>query len=190
MNKTLLHLAVLILVVIAVSRTTASTSSQETPDCGRAVDGVQMCLASSGSSLRLAFSNVGDRDVTLNLGIMLANGKVQLPTNIAMKFTDAQGKTRLFKFADKRYGFVAGRVDDYVLTLRAGSTYSLQLKLDQFWGRETKEFSIPLLAGNNYLTAQFEGTGADAVNLDMPGVKLMNFWLGKVESNILTLRAN
>jgi hypothetical protein len=121
---------------------------------------------------------------------MLANGKVQLPTNIAMKFTDAQGKTRLFKFADKRYGFVAGRVDDYVLTLRAGSTYSLQLKLDQFWCRETKEFSIPLLAGNNYLTAQFEGTGADAVNLDMPGVKLMNFWLGKVESNILTLRAN
>jgi hypothetical protein len=187
MNKTLLTLAVLLL-VIAVSGSDAA--SHVTPDCGRAVDGVQMCLASSGSNLRLAFSNVGDRDVTLNLGIMLANGKVQLPTDIAMKFTDAHGITRLFKFADKTHTFVAGRVDDYVLTLRAGSTYSLQLTIDQFWCRETTEFSIPLLSGSNYLTAQFEGTGAHAVNLDMSGVKLMNFWLGKVESNTLTLRAN
>ena len=190
MNKTLLTLAVLILAVIAVSSSEASTSSQGTADCGSAVDDVQMCLASSGSNLRLAFANVGDRDVTLNLGIMLANGKVQLPTNIAMKLADAQGKTRLFKFADKTHAVVAGRVDDYVLPLRAGSTYSLQLTLDQFWCHETKEFSIPLLPGNNYLTAQFEGTGAHAVNLDMPGVKLMNFWLGRVESNTLTLRAN
>jgi hypothetical protein len=188
MNKTLLTFAVLLLVVIAVSGSDAAASSQE--DCGRAVEGVQMCLASSGSNLRLAFSNVGDRDVTLNLGIMLANGKVLLPNNIAMKVTDAQGKTRLFKFDDKSHASIAGRVDDYVLALRAGSTYSLQLRLDQFWCHETKEFSIPLLSGSNYLTAQFEGTGAHAVNLDMPGVKLMNFWLGKVASNTLTLRAN
>ena len=188
MNKTLLTLAVLILAVIAVSGPDASTSSQGTADCGSAIDGVQMCLAASGSNLRLAFANVGDRDVTLNLGIMLANRKVQLPTNIAMRLTDAQGKTRLFKFADKAHAFVAGRVDDYVVPLRVGSTYSLQLTLDQFWCQETKEFSIPLLSGNNYLTAQFEGTSAKAVNLDMPGIKLMNFWAGKVESNILTMR--
>jgi hypothetical protein len=37
------------------------------------------------------------------------------------------------------------------------------------------------------LTAQFEGTGARTANLDMPGMKLMNFWLGKVESNRLTI---
>ena len=188
MNKTPLIVAVLISVVFAVSTTDASRASQETADCGRVVDGVQMCLASSGSNLRLAFANVGDRDVTLNLGIMLANGKVQLPNRVAIKFTDAQGKTRLFRFGDKRYGAIAGRVDDYVVPLRIGSTYSLQLTLDQFWCQETKEFSIPLLLGDNYLTAQFEGTSANAVNLDMPGIKLMNFWLGKVESNILTLR--
>jgi len=186
MNKILLSFAVL--VVIAVSGTGASRSSQETPDCGRAVDGVQMCLTASGSNLHVTFSNVGNRDVTLNLGIMLANGRVQLPTKIAMKFTDAQGQTRIFKFVTP--AFVAGRVDDWVLPLRAGSTYSLKLALDQFWCQETKEFSIPLLSGSNHLTAQFEGTGAQAVNLDMPGIKLMNFWLGKVESNTLTLRNN
>jgi hypothetical protein len=65
--------------------------------------------------------------------------------------------------------------------------YTLQLTLDQFWCEETKEFSIPPLSVNNYLTAQFEGTGAHTVNLDMPGIKLMNFWLGNVESNILAM---
>lgn len=165
-----------------------SPRSQTTAACGNPTKGVQMCLTSFGSNLELAFRNVGDRDVALNLGVMMANGKVQLPNRIAIKFTDAQGKTRLFKFSDKRYPGVAGRLDDYVLPLRAGSMYTLQLTLDQFWCQETKEFSVPLLSGNNYLTAQFEGTGAHAVNLDMPGIKLMNFWLGNVESNVLAMR--
>ena len=188
MNRLPFIVALLISVALGVAAAEGSRSSQETADCGRAVEGIRMCLASSDSGLRLSFANVGDRDVTLNLGIMMANGKVQLPDRVAIKFTDAQGKTRLFHFGDKRYPGVAGRLDDYLVPLRAGSTYSLQLTLDQFWCQETKEFSIPLLSGNNHLTAQFEGTGANAVNLDMPGIKLMNFWLGKVESNTLTLR--
>jgi len=147
-----------------------------------------MCLAASDSNLQLAFRNVGERDLTLNLGMMLANGKVQLPNRVAIKFTDAQGKTRVFQFGDLKYSFVAGRVDDYVVPLRVGSTYTLQLTLDKFWCQETKEFSIPLLAGENHLTAQFEGAKASAVNLDMAGIALMHYWLGKVESNTLTLR--
>jgi len=184
MTRTLFNIAILLSAFFAVSIGASSQSN----NCGRAVNGVQLCLASSGANLELAFRNVGDHDVTLNLGIMLANGKVQLPDRVAIKFTDAQGKTRLFQFGDKRYGGIAGRVDDYVVPLRAGSTYTLYLTLDQFWCQETKEFSIPLLSGDNLLTAQFEGTGANAVNLDMPGMKLMNFWFGKVESNTLTLR--
>jgi hypothetical protein len=83
---------------------------------------------------------------------------------------------------------VAGRVDDYIVSLRVGSTYTLQLTLEQFWCQETKEFSIPLLSGDNYLTAEFEGRRAVLVNSDMPGIKHMKFWLGKVNSNTLTLR--
>ncbi len=157
---------------------------------GQPIDGVQMSLSSTGSNgsnLQVALRNVGDHDVTLNLGSMMANGKVQLPNNIRLNVTDSRGKTRVFKFADKRHAFVAGRVDDYVVPLRAGSMYTLQLTLDQFWCYETKEFAIQLLPGRNLLTAQFEGTGAQIVNLDMAGIKLLNFWLGKVDSNTLTL---
>jgi len=46
---------------------------------------------------------------------------------------------------------------------------------------------VKLLSGRNQLTAQFEGSGAKHINLDMPAIKLMNFWLGKVQSNILVL---
>ena len=188
MQKTLPIFRASLCLFIILSSVSASRQQLETTPWGQSVDGVQMSLASTGSNLQLALRNIGDRDVTLNLGIMMANGKVQLPTNIAMKFTDAQGKSRLFKFGDKRYPGVGGRLDDYLVPLRAGSAYTLQLTLDQFWCYETKEFSIPLLSGNNYLTGHFEGTGANAVNLDMPGIKLMNFWFGKIESNTLTMR--
>jgi len=180
------------LIYCLLSLTPPSTGAQTVaePHWGQPTDGVQMSLSANdpiGSDLMVALRNVGDHDVTLNLGYMLANGKVQLPDHINLNFTDAQGKTRTFKFADKKHSFVAGRLDDYVVPLRVGSMYTLKLKLDQFWCPETKEFEIRLLPGRNQLTAQFQGSEANRVNLDMPGIKLMNFWLGKVESNTLVI---
>src|SRR5438876_5790293 len=157
---------------------------------GQPTEGVQISLSShdsNGSDLIVALRNVGDHDVTLDLGYMMANGKVQLPAYISLNFTDAQGKKRTFKFADKKHPAVGGRLDDYVVPLRVGSMYTLKLTLDQFWCQETKEFEISLLPGKNRLTAEFQGSGARLVNLDMPGIKLMNFWLGKVESNPLVI---
>ena len=180
--------AILLLALLLIFSAAANPVSRAAADCGRAVGDIEICLASSGSTLELALRNVGERDVTLNLGYMMANGKVQLPTHIAMKFTDAKGQTRIFQFADKRYSAVAGRIDDFIVPLRSGSTYTLQMTLDQFWCQQTNEFSIPLHSGKNYLTARFEGSGANYVNLDMPGIKLMNFWLGEVDSNMVSLR--
>ena len=184
MLRTLFFVLILTFSVCAVR----ASPSRGNDDCGTAVDGLQICLATYGSNLQLTLRNVGDHDLTLNLGMMLANGKVQLPTRVAMKFTDSHGNTRVFEFFDKRHANVAGRVDDYIVFLRVGSTYTLQVSLDQFWCQESKEFSIPLLSGDNYLTAQFEGSGATLVNSDMPGIKHIKFWLGKVHSNTLTLR--
>ena len=187
MIRTSLIVAVVILLALSITAAGAPARVADN-NCGTAVDGLQICLTPSGSNLQLALRNVGDHDLTLNLGYMLANGKVQIPSYVAIKFTDAQGRTRLFNFYDKRYSHVAGRVDDYVVALRVGSTYTLQLTLNQFWCQETEEFSIPLLAGDNYLTAELKGTGAHFVNSDMPGIKLTKFWLGNVNSNTLTLR--
>jgi hypothetical protein len=176
-----------IILLLASSGTYAQTT--EGLQWGQPSDGIQMSLSlidSNGSDLQVAFRNVGDHDVTLNLGTMMANGKVQLPDNVSLMFTDAEAHTRVFKFFGKVYT-VDGRVDDYVVPLRAGSMYTLKLALDQFWCEETKEFEIRLLPGKNQLTAKFQGSGAKLVNLDMPAIKLMNFWLGKAESNTVTI---
>jgi hypothetical protein len=187
MNRTSLIVGVLIGLMCCASEAGAP-APVENNECGAASDGLQMCLAAADSNLQLTLRNVGDHQLTLNLGIMLANGTVQLPNRVAIKFTDALGKTRVFKFSDLRYGFVAGRVDDYVVQLRVRSSYTLHFTLNQFWCHETKEFSIPLLSGENHLTAQLEGAGATHLNTGQEGMALMNFWLGKVDSNTLTLR--
>lgn len=165
----------------------------ENSQWGAPVDGLQMSISSTDShnldipELQVALRNVGKEDVTLNLGFMLANGKVQLPQNISLDVTDAAGQKRKLKFFDRRYPGVFGRLDDYVVPLRAGSTYTLKLSLDQFWSPETKEFKLKFFPGRYQITAQFEGGGAKASNSDLPGIKLMNFWLGKLQSNIMVV---
>ena len=194
-NSVTVLVVICICLLVSLPSLSPATRSQsiQSWQWGPTADGLQLSLSTADAGnrdapeLQLAVRNVGDHDVTLNLGSMLANGKVQLPYNISLSFTDAKGKTRTFKFADKRHSLVAGRVDDYVVPLRVGSIYTLRLTLDQFWCDETKEFEVELLPGRNHLTAQFEGSGAKLVNTDMPAIKLMNFWLGRVQSNTLAL---
>ena len=160
-------------------------------DWGVPVEGLQMSISVVDShnldvpEFQVALRNAGTKDVTLNLGLMLANGNVQLPQNISLNVTDASGKTHKLKFFDRRYPGVAGRVDDYVVPLRAGSSYTLKLSLDQFWSPDTKEFQLKFFPGKYQITAQFEGGGAKTSNLDVPGIKLINFWLGNLQSNII-----
>jgi hypothetical protein len=79
---------------------------------------------------------------------------------------------------------VAGRVDDYLVSLRAASIYSLQVSLNQYWSPSIDEFDFSRLPDGNYrITAHFEGKGAGNLNLDTPGIALMNFWIGTVESH-------
>jgi len=188
LNTALMLLAAICLLNSSASYPLAAPVERTDKTWGPAEDGVQLSLSlvdPKTSELEVALRNVSDRDVMVNLGALMANGKVHLPNNISIKVTDANGNTRQFEFADKKHLNVGGRLDDYIVPLRAGSMYTLTLKLDQFWSQETSEFAIELLPGKNRLTAQLEGSGANFVNLDMPGVRLMNFWLGKVESNTL-----
>jgi hypothetical protein len=160
---------------------------------GVPVDGLQMSISAVGSNnldnpkFEVVMRNAGERDVTLNLGYMLGNGKVQLPQNISLNVSDALGRTRKLEFFDRRYPAVAGRLDDYIVPLRAGSSYTLMLSLNQFWSPGTNEFELKLFPGKNHITAQFEGGGAKTSNLDVPGLKLINFWLGNLQSNVLVI---
>jgi hypothetical protein len=138
-----------------------------------------------GAEFYVALENTADADFVVNLGHMLANGKVMFPTAIHLTLTDPAGQRRELAFSDRRYSAVAGRVDDFMMALRSRSIYSLRVSLDQYWSPTTKEFALKLAAGRHQIAARFEGQGAKAVNLDMQGTALLNFWKGTVESNVV-----
>jgi hypothetical protein len=147
-------------------------------------------LPQEGAEFHVAIQNVGDTDVVVNFGYVLANGKVMLPEAILLTLTDAAGKTRELQFLDRRYPRVAGRVDDFTVALRSGSTYVLRLTLDQYWSPATQESVLRLADGRYRIAAHFEGQGAKAVNPDMQGIALMNFWKGTLQSNSAEFRVS
>jgi hypothetical protein len=160
---------------------------------GPASNGLRMAISpvKSGAMPQLypefyvALQNVGHQDVILNLGIMLANGQVHLPTAFRLILTDARGRTKELQFSDKRFPGVGGRIDDFIVPLRTGAFYVLRLKLDQYYCPKSKEFDLKLEPGRYQIIARFEGARASFVNPDMRGIALMRFWTGTLESNSL-----
>ncbi|HMD53061.1 MAG TPA: hypothetical protein VKJ65_00720 [Phycisphaerae bacterium] len=149
-----------------------------------ATNGLQMWLSILKTDdwhdpgFEVTFENMGENDVCLNLGNMLANGKFQLPTRIHLQLGDASGNVRELKFADRRHAGVAGRVDDYAVPLRSGSSYTLELRLDQFWSPGTEEFDLKLKPGRYSVSAWYQGGGSQT---DIHNTLLMNFWPGRLE---------
>lgn len=153
-----------------------------------AADGVRMSLSilrtNRETEFEVAFKNAGQEDVYLNLGEMLANGKIQVPNRVHLELKDENGNTWRHFFP---LSGVAGRVDDYVVPLRTGSTYAFTVPLGEFLSADNQRHESDLKPGQYNVSAKFEGTGAQAVNLDMQGIKLMNFWKGKLEEGISTV---
>jgi hypothetical protein len=174
-------------------KTGGTRDSRGNQQSGAVTDGLQMSLSVSKSSnpddpeFEVAIRNVGEKDVTLNLGIMLANGKVQLPEKIRLNLADKSGKTRELFFSDKRFASISGRVDDYVVPLRSGAAYTFKLRLDQFWSPGTQEFEMKLKSARYEMSAQIQADGPGHFNTDMEGMKLMNYWKGKLESNTVVI---
>ena len=139
----------------------------------------------NAASLRfyVTFENVGATDTVLNLGMMLANGRVQQPSAVRLALTDPNGRVRELQFSDKRYPGVAGRVDDYVVPLRTGSAYMVKLSLENFWCPKTSEFTLQLKPGKYAVRAEFTGQEAQIVSLGNKDVKFLPFWTGTVKSD-------
>ena len=190
--KLILCIALGLSSVLLGCRTTARHSLANRP-WGPATNGLQLSLSVLTTGQRddpefeVAFRNTGEQDVNLNLGKMLANGKAQLPSKVHFELVDHSGRSRELLFLDKRHPGVSGRIDDYVVPLRAGSLHTLKLRLDLFWSPSTQEFEVKLKPGRYKISAGFQGDSAETSNPDLAGVKLMNFWKGKLQSNVAVI---
>lgn len=133
----------------------------------------------------VSLQNIGKDDFVLNVGYMLANGRVMFPAAVRLELSDFAGHIRELEYFDRRYPGIAGRVDDFTVALRAGSTYALRLSLHNYWSPGTKDDAIELPPGRHRMRARFEGKGVTITNLDMQGVGLLNLWKGVVQSGIV-----
>ena len=160
---------------------------------GEVVSGLQMTIhldqaegvQSKAPKFRVEMRNVGESDLILNLGIMLANGKKQYPNAVVLTLTDAQGKSRRLDLREP--AAVAGRLDPLVLPIPVCAAFSIPVNLDKYWAATSKEFDYKLKPGNYWLEGQFTGKGVSQqeANLDVKGIALMPYWMGTVTSNHL-----
>jgi RNA polymerase sigma factor (sigma-70 family) len=150
---------------------------------GKAEGGLRLGLLSAGPGrVSVVFENVGRADAVLNLGIMLGNGKTQLPTAVRLTLTDATGKMRKF---ERRVGGVAGRVDPFVVPLPAGGRYVLPFAPAECIDADAP--GVPLAPGGYRVAAEFTGEKVGRTNTDSGGLALMPYWTGTLRSGDVNL---
>src|SRR5258708_39566893 len=59
--------------------------------------------SSTDLQFEVALENTGAADFVLNLGHMLANGKVMFPTSVRLVLTSPSGQTRQLQYFDRKY---------------------------------------------------------------------------------------
>ena len=178
---------VVLFVSFAFLDVSSVTSKASVQTWGDVVSGLQMrinpdqveSVQGKIPKFRVGLRNAGETDLTLNLGMMLDNGRKQYPTAIFLNLTDAQGKSRRLDLIGP--AGVGGRVDTFVLSLPVGATFSMPVDLDKYFAAASKEYDYKPTPGTYSLEAQFTGKG---VPRDMD-LLLGHYWEGTVKSNQL-----
>jgi RNA polymerase sigma factor (sigma-70 family) len=160
---------------------------REAPAGGKAVGGLRLRLqlppVEKGQTLpphfEVVLENVGDRDLNVQLGYSLANGRSHHPAALQLQALSRGNKTRTLKYLQSG---VAGRLDPLVVPLLAGSSYTLRCRFDRFADPDTAE-PIDLTARDYRIAAELVGEPVLKANPDLRGLVLMPFWQGKVRSN-------
>jgi hypothetical protein len=138
---------------------------------------------SDPAALEVHFRNASEAAFILNLGAMLDTGKVMEPMFLSLAVTDSSGSTRTFHWA--RPFFVAGRLDDYPVALRAGASYSLPVNIADFWDDQAADRMLRLEPGRYRIEALFQGRGSHAKGSNMT---LLPWWIGKAASGTIEVQ--
>jgi hypothetical protein len=174
----------------------AATLADEAPEkWGAGTNGLQIAIhpvqstwsSTDDPEFEIAFRNVGAKDIVLNLGITLANGRQDFATAIHLILLNPQGFPSEYDLGSPD---VAGRVDDYTITLQAGVVHVLRLKLSQFRPPQGSRFDIKLQQdlgtklqpGHYRVAARFDGFDARHRNSGMDWTGF-SFWIGTLQSN-------
>ncbi|HEV3255859.1 MAG TPA: sigma-70 family RNA polymerase sigma factor [Gemmataceae bacterium] len=175
--------AVLKEVMAVVRGKSASTAPVDQAVWGTPLKGLRVGLCRTEAKgngkarLMVVLENVGTDDLVVNLGLMLANGKKQIPMAARLIFTDADGQRHILR---RNEPGIAGRVDPFVVPLAAGSRYSTI-------SRDLEKSIDRLTPGRYRVRAEFVGEAVTRkeVDVDAAGLALMTYWTGTIQSEDL-----
>lgn len=165
----------------------ASLDAGPVPDDGFGAekDGLQLGLSiTEDRQLRVTMRNTGKKDTYLNLGMTLANGRRHYPSSLGLKVVDASSKRHAFTLLLPPIG---GRVDDYLVPLRANSSHTLRMKLSEFWSPDGV-LANKLEPGDYVVSMTMKSDKPRNVNGDMVGVGLLNVWAGELETAAVKMK--
>lgn len=170
----------------------AAGQSTPGPAWGASVEGLRLGMAlvegaKGEPSVEITFENAGPEDAPLNLGFMVGNGRTMVPHAIRLVVRGARFGTCELEYADRRVTHVGGRLDALVVGLPRSGRYMLRLPLRDFWCGARKQLPMRWPAEPLHVFARFRGGPAVSVTLDMPGMRLMHFWRGTLESGTVSL---
>jgi hypothetical protein len=139
-----------------------------------------LLLASTGTPalFRVEIHNPDNQDLTLNLGIELANGTRQYPNAMSFKLTTPDG--RILHLEPVGPHIIAGRVDPMIVPLPAGATFSFLVDLNEYFAPKEKALHLTFPSGSYTLQAEYSGkaTPLGQTNSDVSEIALMNYWVG------------
>jgi hypothetical protein len=157
------------------------------------MNGLKLTIAAANhpqaGPFTVALQNTGEKDIAINLGYMFGNGGAQFPDAIHLIVLGENGTSRDFLFADKRYPGSNGVMDDFIVPLRSGSTYTLVLPLNQFWCRDTDEFELKFPRGHYRIAARYYGSERKAGVRDSQGETSTPLWKGFPPSDLVKTAA-
>jgi hypothetical protein len=174
--------ALFVAATLAIAAPAPRLAAPEEPAWGKPIKAMRLGLhtmKAKGGEARLmaVIENVGDDDLIVRLGIMLANGKKQLPTAVRLTLTGGDGKSRTLV---RKVGVIAGRVEPFIVPLAAGCRYSVSCDLGQFVPMDAP--GMPPTPGRYKMAAEFVGESVTGkVNGDS-GPGLMSYWTGTIRS--------
>ena len=109
------------------------------------------CEVTSGQiELTITLRNLGAVDKSAYFGVIVGNGKKYLTNELALDVKDAHGTTR-YRYFDPSVPAIAGRLDPWVITLPANSSFSIVRPANHFWvdgaplSEERDPFEVRLL---------------------------------------------
>jgi hypothetical protein len=122
----------------------------------------------------VSIKNLGPNDTVLNLGTIF--GDKSYADRLVLMARGANGQLQRIEFMEPL--MVAGRVDPMVVQLPDQATYTIPGK----WLALK-----PIIPGSYTFYVEFEGSVARTYNSDNTKINFLKYWLGKIDSNEVSL---